>query len=406
MKLLFLSNLYPPYYIGGYEQLCYDVANGLVKRDHDVHVLTSTYGLKSPTLEDSIHRVLRLRGDIYSPQRKPLPRLLVENYINIRAARKIIKAIKPDLIYIWNMGGLPRVILDEIQGYNIPVVYHLSDYWLVHQEGEGRFLESRFFKMPLLRDILKFFLCRARIISRTLPEIKYASCSCVALKRRLAEKNVLIQNAEVTYEGIPLDIFPRREFDKFNFNKQEVRMIYAGQLSRHKGLHTVILALSKLINEMACKNIHLSIIGRAVPGYSDHIMSLIRRNRLVEYITFYEPVPREKLGSIFAEQDLFIFPSVWEEPWSLILLMAMACGLAVVATQTGGSKELLEDGENCLTFMAEDENNLADQIERLIVSPELRKRISIKGQRRVRDNFGIEKMVNKVEILLNLAVRF
>ena len=404
MKILFLSNLYPPHFIGGYEQLCYDVVNGLRKRNHDIHVLTSTYGVNRPIVADGIYRVLRLRGDIYSSQKKRLFRLLIETYLNIKNVRKTIRAVKPDIIYIWNMGGLPKIILDEIQRFNIPIIYHLSDYWLIHQEGEGTFLKNKFFKKRLIKNVLGFLLHKAKIIDWKLPEIKHASCSCSALKRELIKRSLLSKNAMVIYEGIPLDIFPKRDFDKFDFNRQEIHLIYAGQLSQHKGLHTVILALSKLINERDYKNIHFSIVGRAVPGYLSYIKSLIDHNNLIDYVTFYEPVSREKLGSIFSEQDLFVFPSIWEEPWSLILLIAMACGLAVVSTQTGGSKEILRDGDNCLTFTAGDKDNLANQIEKLITSSELRKKVSMNAQSQVRENFGIEKMVDKIEQLLNPVI--
>ncbi|HYP38941.1 MAG TPA: glycogen/starch synthase, partial [Chloroflexia bacterium] len=43
MKILFVSNLYPPIAIGGYEQVCYDVAQALKARGHSIHILTSRY---------------------------------------------------------------------------------------------------------------------------------------------------------------------------------------------------------------------------------------------------------------------------------------------------------------------------------------------------------------------------
>ena len=44
MRILFLSNLYPPNVVGGYERLCYEVAAGLSARGHEIAVLTSDYG--------------------------------------------------------------------------------------------------------------------------------------------------------------------------------------------------------------------------------------------------------------------------------------------------------------------------------------------------------------------------
>jgi len=103
---------------------------------------------------------------------------------------------------------------------------------------------------------------------------------------------------------------------------------------------------------------------------------------------------------IFSQHDILIFPSIWEEPWALTPLISMACGLAVIGTTTGGSKELFVDGENSLTFLADDDVILAKQINRLIKEPNLRDKISRNGERIVKDKYGIEKMVDKVEQFL------
>jgi glycosyltransferase involved in cell wall biosynthesis len=53
---------------------------------------------------------------------------------------------------------------------------------------------------------------------------------------------------------------------------------------------------------------------------------------------------------VYEEADAILFPVQWEEPWGLVPLEAMAVGRPVVATGTGGSREYLADGENCLLF--------------------------------------------------------
>jgi hypothetical protein len=66
MCLLFLSNLYPPYDIGGYEQLCQEVALCLRERGHTVWVLTSRHGLVgTPTGEQDVIRTLHLQADVH-----------------------------------------------------------------------------------------------------------------------------------------------------------------------------------------------------------------------------------------------------------------------------------------------------------------------------------------------------
>lgn len=65
MRILFLTNYYPPYEVGGYEQLCRDVAERLAQRGHETAVLTSNRGLedKKDEVADDIYRVLIVQPD-------------------------------------------------------------------------------------------------------------------------------------------------------------------------------------------------------------------------------------------------------------------------------------------------------------------------------------------------------
>ena len=58
MRILIVSNLYPPHHIGGYELGCRDVVEGLKARGHEVKVLTSTYGVGKRKCDGDVHRWL------------------------------------------------------------------------------------------------------------------------------------------------------------------------------------------------------------------------------------------------------------------------------------------------------------------------------------------------------------
>ena len=72
---------------------------------------------------------------------------------------------------------------------------------------------------------------------------------------------------------------------------------------------------------------------------------------------------------------------VWEEPWGLVPLEAMARGRPVIATGRGGSAEYLRDGENCLLFDPGDAGALAAAVERLAADGALRRKL-VEGGRR------------------------
>ena len=65
MRILTLSNLYPPHYVGGYELRCGKVVEALRRRGHSVEVLTSNHGVggdRPPAEDNSVNRSLRIHG--------------------------------------------------------------------------------------------------------------------------------------------------------------------------------------------------------------------------------------------------------------------------------------------------------------------------------------------------------
>jgi glycogen(starch) synthase len=75
----------------------------------------------------------------------------------------------------------------------------------------------------------------------------------------------------------------------------------------------------------------------------------------------------------------------------------MAAGLVVVGTTTGGTKELLRDGETGLTFAPEDADGLAEQVTRLIIDPDLCCRLAQAGRQTVLENFTLGRMAQQIE---------
>ena len=66
MRILFVTNLYPPRVLGGYEMLCEEVAVQLASRGHEIQVLTSDFGGDEHDAQEAgIERALRLGSDIY-----------------------------------------------------------------------------------------------------------------------------------------------------------------------------------------------------------------------------------------------------------------------------------------------------------------------------------------------------
>jgi glycosyltransferase involved in cell wall biosynthesis len=88
---------------------------------------------------------------------------------------------------------------------------------------------------------------------------------------------------------------------------------------------------------------------------------------------------RDELRQEYLDADVLLFPPTWEEPFGLAPVEAMACGVPVVATGTGGSAEFLVDGHNAVLVPKRDEHALAAAVRRIADDDALQRRLADGG---------------------------
>ena len=130
------------------------------------------------------------------------------------------------------------------------------------------------------------------------------------------------------------------------------------------------------------------------------------RERIQRTITKMELTDRvEMLGAIgeipvfLRSIQLLVLPSLKNEGLPNAVMEAMAAGIPVVATNTGGTKELVIDEVTGFLVPPNDPSALADSITRLCLDPELRKKMGDAGQRRVLEQFTVTRMARQFEDL-------
>jgi glycosyltransferase involved in cell wall biosynthesis len=150
--------------------------------------------------------------------------------------------------------------------------------------------------------------------------------------------------------------------------------------------------------------ITLDVVGSGDKGYEAYLQSLIDQFHLEKRVRLMGRVPSHEIPTVFSKHDGFIFPSEWEEPFARVVLEAMAAGLVVIGTTTGGTGEILIEGKTGLTFPPGDARALAAQIQRLLKDPVLHKQLATNGQQCVKERFTFERMVDEIEAyLINVA---
>ena len=405
MRILFLTNLYPPHELGGMEQLCQEVVERFRARGHSCHVLTSRFGvLSQPPAEEGITRVLHLQADIH--HYRPLDFFLRRPWherANRHALRQVVGTFQPDLIFIWGMWNLSsRLALCAEQWMAARVAYTVASYWIIEPDADEAYWQhpASLASTQVLLAPARWLALRALAREKRTHRLALEEVACVSqyVRDKLAAAGALPHGARVIYLGIDARPFAQAALDRSPHD--EMRLVYTGGILPHKGVRTAIEALSVLGERGHAHDVHLSLIGGGHQDYEARLRQRAGELGLGEQVSFRGRVPREQIPALLSGSDVFLFTSVWEEPLARSVMEAMAAGLAVIGTAVGGQREILEDGANCLVFEPGDAAGLAACIERVSRDPALRARLALAGQKTVMERFTLEKMVDDLEIWL------
>ena len=404
LRICVVTNYYPPFFIGGYELGCRDIVEGLKARGHQVKVLTSTYQVDQPQTDGAVYRWLRL-GQWWTPYYlRDLAARLKQETGNQKAFRQLCREFKPDLIYVWNPVGISLSIVSIAQQLGLPVCYFVSDHWLEDWEIDPGYrvwekqragIRRAFLWKGILR-VLKSLKMAYEPAPPILRNVQFAS---EFLKRNALAKNRAVADAKVIHWGVDIQRF--RITEKANQSK---RLLFVGQVIPLKGVHTAIEALS-LVVQNGHPSATLTIVGdSAMTDFKEQLRQMVSSSGLEKNVRFTGQVRREDITKFYEEHDVLIFPSVWDEPFSITVLEAMASGLAVVGTTTGGSSEILQDGVNALTFEKENAEACAACISRLLSDQQLFEAVRRKGRFTVEQKYRLEQMVDTIERSLKEVV--
>ena len=410
MRILFLSNFYPPASRGGYEQWCQEVADCLRSRGHDVIVLTSEFGkdvLQNPDpawVRRTLHLEMKLASlknafQFFTHRKK-------REAQNLSCVGDTIQNFKPDVAVIWGMWNLhrsiPALVEERMPGR---VVYYMGDYWptLPNQFENYWNASPRSAITGLLKLILKPFamriLAREKRASLKLDHVLFPT---QFMRDEFAQKEILPQHSNVVYGAIDTKPY----LSETARSNSRTSLLYIGRLSHEKGAHTAIQAVAHLVNKYGIKNLHLTIVGDGDRDYESFLRTLVKDEKIASFVDLLPAQPKQALLPFYQSADIFLFTSIWAEPFGRVIVEAMASGAAVIGTRVGGAAEILRDNENSLSFAAGDSVGLANQIKRLIESPELRMKLARSGKESVVDKFDLQRMTGEIETYLqNLALQ-
>ncbi len=362
MRVLSVGNMYPPHHLGGYELVWQSATQALRDAGHVVRVLTTGHrqsGVEGGGDTD-VHRELRWYWRDHGWPRLGLRERVALERHNARVFDRHVAELRPEVVAWWAMGGMSLSLIERARRAGLPAIGFVHDDWMLYGPREDQWLRT-VQRAP--------WLCTLAGLPTTVDFSGAALWLFVSeqTRRRAAERGGL----RLARTGVAHSGFDHRYLESPTSQRPWAwRLLNVGRIDARKGIETAIRALAALPADA-----QLDIIGDGDDRELATLRALAGEQGVAERVTFAGQRDRAGLLHAYGHADVVVFPVVWEEPWGLVPLEAMARGRPVIATGRGGSAEYLRDGENCLLFEPGDPGALAAAVERLANDEILRRKL-------------------------------
>ena len=347
MRVLVVSNLYPPVVRGGYELECAEVVARLAERN-EVVVLTSTLDRHRTARDSSVRRELDLmgsgpRGALVAP---------LNTLRALRTMRRTLEHFKPDVAYVWNGADLPHALFSVLAENEIPIVLRVCEQWL-----KGLFVEDQFMRYlnPGHRGARRVWAEIARAINRV-PALRLEPAPAVMAAISWNSQAVRRQT------GVPAMVRPMlerviypttRRVDELRGLKcrpdPAPRVAFLGRLEAFKGPDVAVCAIAVMRREHGL-DARLTLAGPGSVSDCRRLEDLARAEGVSDLVDLTGALDRGGVEDLLSRVRALVVPSVWEEPFGMVAIEGAAAGVPVVASNVGGISEGLHDKEHALLF--------------------------------------------------------
>lgn len=401
MRILMICDFYWPY-IGGVEQHVRSLSHELVARGHEVAIATLWSEGQAEFEQDGAVRVHRIRSTtqyfswLFSHPGRPWAPPCPDPNVT-RSLRAILRRERPNLVHGHDWLARSFLPLKRSSGAKFVVSLHYytlscAKKSLMHRDhpctgpGAAKCLRCASEHYGVLKGTAVTLANWASAWSAT-GAVDYF----IAVSRKTADGN------ELAMQHVPYDIIPNfipRALDVKNSDVDEYVeqlpdepfLMFVGDLRRNKGIHVLLDAYERLSSPPP-----LVLIGKlwAESPTSFPSKTVILKNW-----------PNYAVMAAWSRSMLAIVPSVWPEPFGIVVIEAMTKGCPVVASATGGIVDIVVDGETGLLVPPGDATALSQALTRLLDDNVLRKSMGAASLERSQ-NFQAQTVVPQIEAVYN-----
>ncbi|KIT17170.1 glycosyltransferase family 4 protein [Jannaschia aquimarina] len=389
MKVLLINDYGTPN--GGAELQMLAIRRDLMARGHEVRLFASDATLVHgyPNAADRTAKGRTDLGQVLTQAVNPWA---------WAALRRELADHPPDMVHIrMFLWQLSPVILPLLR--NVPVLYHAAVHKAVCPTG-----------LKLLPDGTSCPHRPGRVCYRegcTAPITWTATMTQLALLRRwrscidqlavLSEPMRAAFEAEgwtdVAVEGNGIDLVALRG----PLTDPPV-VVYGGRLAREKGVETLLDAFSRLRDRHPTARLLIAGTGPSEPALRQ------RAAPMGDAVAFLGHLSRERMEEVFATAWVQVVPSLWHEPFGNVSTEAMARGTAVIASDMGGQRTIVADGETGFLVPPGDVRALSDRLDRILGDRDLAERLGRAGRHRAETVFSRARVMDRIEALYDRTI--
>jgi glycosyltransferase involved in cell wall biosynthesis len=396
LRVLSVVHGFPPEQIGGTQVNAYHVSKRVSKKC-DLVVFTRDFDPSRKDCEEYVETIDGIR--IYRINSVNTPRPFSYSYLDPRvtdAFDRVVRRFRPEVVHFAHVIDLSTEMIRRAKEHGLPVILTLQDFFFVchriylidinqnlcsgpedgakcancirpdalsdielwRTQGKPE-LNDLSHETDLLRQLgrerLDYMLATLRVPDLIL-------CPSEFMKASFTGFGIPAEKIHISAPGIDKSFLSQIR-SPCPGGVMRVRFGFIGPISYHKGLHTLIDAITFLPRHRAT----LEVFGGGNSKYSDDL-----RSKAINYgVHFHNPYSYEEMGEAFSSFDVLVVPAIVHESYSLVIREALAAGRPIIVSNLRSQMDFVRDGVDGFHFQVENARDLSEKMQRFIKDPSL-----------------------------------
>ena len=379
MRILLINNFGTEH--GGAEIMVKQLKDCLSEEGHEVRVLTVRESTSIPSFSDYTFRGFR-------PDSLARFFLLIFNPFAVWKLYVVLKNFRPHLVHVHNSSMASPFIFGLLK--NIPTAITLHDH--------TSFDPTRPQDVPTLshyKEVLaNFFVTDKKSLRYYGEKIRYfwfryfyknvdVAIACSATYVEMAKESKLFKKVVLIHNGIPL-----LPFSPITRSKT---LLFLGRVDKIKGVDVLLQAMPEIIRRVP--KAQLIIVGDG--NFKNDCKKMALVLNIDAHVHFLGQKNHKEASYFLQQTTITVVPSIWPEPFGLVVVEAMATGRPVIASRVGGIPEIVEDHKTGLLISPSDPGELAAAAIALLGDSKLCSMFARNGRLRVEAEFSSSLYIQK-----------